>query len=254
MKYYPNIVPLSLRVTLFVCAVGLLIYMCVGLSTGYTYIPGKRGGILLSAMPTFFIVGSASALFLSAMLTIIDHYDKRPNELVYKAAKRVLLKLALYLFIAAPLVGLAKDLLQLFGINIFPDLHGFAENYTLYSSDMNDYERYFDVILDNGWVVFLISVLAGFVGIIFIKRGSNKNRFSGALVAFSMLGMSSLFLANSIQDFLSGKIKFRHNIVYADQEVAKFNAILLTDFSLSGVMFTASVFVLVGVITGRIRF
>ena len=257
MKHTPNVVPAPIRLTLAVCAVGLLAYMCAGLATGYTYIPGKRGGFLLSAIPTLLIVGAASALFLTALLTIVDHYDKRPNEPSYSAARRLCLKAALYLFVAAPFIEVAQRLLLLLNIDVFPHLHGLAEDYTFYSSEMNRLARHVDPILNNGVIIALLSAATGGVGILVNKYSSNFKRLAAALVALSMLGISSLMLAKSTQSFFTGEVKtgsrYNKDIVHADKEPAKFNAILLTHFSLGGILLTASAFLLVGTATGRLK-
>lgn len=95
-RHVPNVIPAGIRVVLAVCAVILLVYMSAGLATGYTYVPGKRGGFLLSGLPTLLLIICASALFLASLLTIIDHFDQRPNEATYTATRRWCLRVALY--------------------------------------------------------------------------------------------------------------------------------------------------------------
>ena len=86
-KYKPNVVSLNRRLALAICVVFLLIFALAELATGYTYVLGKRGGYLLSGIPTLMIALSASALCAAAMSMIIDHYDKRENESSYAATR-----------------------------------------------------------------------------------------------------------------------------------------------------------------------
>lgn len=59
-------------------------------------------------------------------------------------------------------------------------------------------------------------------------------------------------LAESTRDFLSGEVKF-DGVIRADENPAKFNAILLTKFAMGGWSFAAGAFVLVAAITDRLK-
>ncbi len=257
--HVPNVVPAKVRIGLAICAVFLLIYMCGGLATGYTYLPGKRGGLLLSGIPTLFIVAAASALFLAALLTIVDHYDRRPNEASYAFTRKTYRRAALYLFIAAPFAELAHRLLLDNGIDIFPNAHGLAENYTFYSPRLHALKRFLDPITSNVLWIGLLSFGTGGVGILIDKysHSAGFRRIASLLISVSMLGVSLFAMAGGAQDFLNGEVKRgRQSAEYtiqAELEPAKFNAILLTHFAMSGMLFTASAFVLVGVATNRIK-
>ena len=253
----PNVVPANVRVALTIAAVCLIAYMCAGMATGYTYLPGKRGGFLLSGFPTLLVVLAASGLFVAALLTIVDHYDKRPNEASYKSLRTSCLKSALYLFIAAPFVELAKRILLLWGVDVFPEVHGLAENYTFYSPELSALVRHIEPITSHGWLIALLAFATGGLGILIDKHSSGLHRLVAALFGISMLGLASLLLASSTQDFLSGKVdagrrSHKHEVRALD-EPAKFNAILLTHFSLGGMMFTASALLLAGALTNRVK-
>lgn len=238
-------------------AIGLLVYMCAGLATGYTYLPGKRGGFLLSAIPTFMMVGAASAAFLAAVLMIVDHYDRRPNEGTYQLARRYCLRIALYLFIAAPFIETAQRILLFFDIDVFPHLHGLAERYTFYSPELSPLARHLDPIVSNGALIFVLSMLVTGLGVLISKFSSGLKRLTAVLMALGMLALSTLLLAKSTQEFLSGEVKggrrYSRYVVRAVEEPAKFNAILLSQFGLFGVIFTGSAFVLVGTAIGRLK-
>jgi len=258
-RHIPNVIPAKARIVLTFCAVGLLIYMCAGLATGYTYLPGRRGGILLSGIPTLFIVAAASSLFLAALLTIVDHYDTRPNEAAYAVTRKTYLRAALYLFIAAPFAELAHRLLLDSGIDVLPNVRGLAENYTFYSPRLHALKRYLDPITSNVIWIGLLSFGTSGIGILVDKysRSAGLRRIGLLLISVSMLGVSLFAMAGGAEDFLDGEVKggSRTNpyTIQAEQEPAKFNAILLAHFALSGILFTASAFVLVGVITNRIK-
>ncbi len=242
-------IPAKVRIALALGAVVLLLYMCAGLATGHTFIPGKRGGFLLSGLPTLFIVLAASALFLASLLTIVDHYDKRPNEATYAATRKACLKAALYLFIAGPFVELVH---RLWGVDVFPEVHGLAESYTFYTPKLQALTRYVDPILNNVVAIGLLSLATGALGMLIDKSSSKLRRIGGLLIGISMLGLSILMLASYARDFFMGEVKAgRRLVVQAEQEPAKFNAILLTHFMLGGILFTASAFILLTAATGR---
>jgi hypothetical protein len=227
--------------------------MVAGVATGYTYIPSKRGGLLLSGLPTLLIVLCASALFLASLLTIFDHYDKRPNEATYVAIRKACLKGALYLFIAAPFVELAHRLLPLWGVDLLPDVHGLAENSTFYSPRLGALTHHLDPILGNALAIGLLAAATGGLGLLINKYSTTSRRIATALVGVSMLALSVLMLAGFTKDFLTGEVKAgrRHNryVIKAEEEPAKFNAILLTNFVLGGTLFTGSAFSLLVVAT-----
>ena len=79
-NYKPNFIPLKTRVWLLIGVVFLLLFTLAEFAIGYTFLSGKRGGVLLSGIPTFMVAFASLSLCLAAFLTIVDHYDKRPNE------------------------------------------------------------------------------------------------------------------------------------------------------------------------------
>ncbi len=238
-------------------SVSLLIYMCAALATGYTYLPAKRGGFLLSGLPTLLLVLAASGLFLAALLTIIDHYDKRPNEASYAALRRYSLRAALYLFIAAPLVEALHRLLLVGNIDVLPQVHGLAEHSTFYSPGLNQYAQYVAPIEAHGWLLLLLMLVTAGLGAVIDKYSSKLKRVTMGLFSVSMLCLSTMMLTNTTHDFLTGEVtagrRSHKYTVHAEREPAKFNAILLTNFAMGGVMLTFSTFGLVVVLTGRLK-
>lgn len=257
MRYHvPNVIALRVRIALALCAVVLLMYMAAGLATGYTYIPGRRGGYLLSGLPTVLIVLSASALFFAALLTIVDHYDRRPNEVFYVIARGSSLRAALYLFIAAPFVEMTMSLLLASGIDVSRYFHGFAGNCTFYDASLQPLARFLDPVFDYGWLIALLSLGAGGIALLIDEHPSIPRRFVALLLGTSLLGGSLFWLAGSSREFLLGQVKagrrFNQYVVRADQDPAKFNAILLTKFTLGGMVFTGSAFLVIAAATGRL--
>lgn len=257
-KHRPNFIPLKTRVFLAVCALFLLAFVLAELAIGYTYLPGRRGGFLLSGIPTLMIAISAATLLLAAVLTIVDHYDRRPNEESYKAVKLVCFKISFYLFVAAPFVELFESLLSLGGINPFPKFHGIAEQYSFYSPELKVYAHYLAPIKNSESSILILSILLLGVGF-FVEKffAGRAKQFVVLVAAIGMLGLSSVWLTSTTSDLLRGEVtagrRASKRVVHAENEPAKFNAILLTHFSLGGLMFISSAVVILGVITNRIR-
>jgi hypothetical protein len=247
--YRPNKISRRARVLLALSVGLLLLVVGAELATGYTYLPGKRGGLLLSGIPTLAIAASLIALCAACVLTIIDHYDKRPNEDIYKANRRIFLKAAFWLFLAAPFLQLAISLLQLAGVNL-PTFPGIANHYTLHSSELQQYVRYVNPVLDRALLIGLVSALLGGLGLLMEKLSpGQRKRSTAVLIGAGLLGLSSLLLASATRNFLSGEVETgrRHyrEVVRAENSPAKFNAVLLTHFGIGGILFSASIATLV---------
>ena len=252
----PNVIPSMVRVALVIWAVCLFAYICAALAIGYTYVPGKYGGgIFLSGFPTLLVVLAASGLLLAALLTVVDHYDRRPNEASYVLLRKHCLRIALCLLVSAPLTEIAIQVLAISGIGAFPEIHGFAENYTFYSGEMGDFLQYVEPIANSAWLiafVFLTGALA-----YLIERYSELHRLAVALFAIALLNLSVLAFANSTKDFLSGRVDVGSGSsvreIRAVDEPALFNSVLLTGFSVGGTLFAASLLLLAGALTDRPR-
>ena len=89
-EYRPNIIPLSTRIAHSASALFLLGYGVIGLFQDDIYVPGRASkGMHLhgsAAIAMFCAMLAAVAILVS---TVMDHYDKRPNEGIYgRFAKR----------------------------------------------------------------------------------------------------------------------------------------------------------------------
>ncbi len=257
-KHRPNSFTLRSRVALALAALFLLVFVVAELATGYTYLPGKRGGLLLSGIPTLLIALSATALIVAALLTIVDHYDRRPNEQAYKSARSTCFKMALYLFFAAPFLELAELFIRAAGFEIFPRFRGLADTYTLYSPQLHGYVIYLSPILDHEVLIGAVSI-----AMLLLAYGIQrfwKQRFERLvllLISTGICGLSMVWVANSAESFLTGEVtagrRSTKQVVYASREPAKFNAILLTHFTLGGLMLVGSGLGVLGVLTNRIK-
>lgn len=100
----PNQFPLRARLAIGVFGGLFLQFACVAAANGLVHLPGKRGSVMLSGLPTLLIALASLSLFAASALYILDHHDRRPNEALYQAGRRFLGGLAFALFLAAPLL------------------------------------------------------------------------------------------------------------------------------------------------------
>lgn len=131
------------------------------------------------------------------------------------------------------------------GIMIFPTFHGFAEKYTFYSPELKRYAQWLKPITDRGLITTLIVIaLMGGDGLL---RRFFPERFPNIQMLFAttgMLGLSGSLLVHATEQFLLGNVSFGRHSQYAASaitEPAKFNAVLLSEFTMGGVMFIASI-------------
>lgn len=208
--------------------------------------------MLVSGIPTLMIAGAAFSLSVAAFLTIVDHYDKRPNEHHYQTIKVICYKAAFYLIISAPFVELFEFVLLGQGIDIFPHFNGFASDYTFYAPELKQYLPYIDALLEYGpyfgGVSFVMLVAAA---VSHRYSAETPTRINAILFSLSLFGLSCLMLLFLTQDFLVGAVKEDGNVYMAINQPAKFNAILLTQFILASSMFLTSFVAFTGIITNR---
>lgn len=253
-KYKPNVIPLKIRVWLAIAAAFLSLFALAEFATGYTFLPGKRGGVLLSGIPTVMIAVASLALCLAALLTIVDHYDKRPNEHHYRRVKSWCYKATFYLFIGAPFVEILEHILRHKGIGVFPDFHGFARTFTFYSPDLQRFQSYIDPLADMFLAIVGVSILLILLGMVLVKYFPRVPKRYGFLFgAWGFLGFWYVFLVSTVQDFLLGEIATNGVVYSAINEPAKFNAVLLMHFLIAAFMLLASAAFIVGIITKRLK-
>lgn len=87
--YCPNHIPRGLRAKYIVQASLLAAYTSYGLYVDDIYIPGKRGpGLHFHGVAALLISAAVLAAVLNMSSVLVDHYDKRDNELNYKRFAR----------------------------------------------------------------------------------------------------------------------------------------------------------------------
>ena len=150
-RHVPNRFPAALRAMLLVFSVLALFYAVAELAIGYTYLPGKRGGMLLSGVPTLCIAAGSLLLCLSALLVVVDHYDTRDNEGRYKRLRAQALKTGAVLIVIAPLIEIALIFVRV-GSGAEPlSPAGFAADVTWHDGTMKPYAGKVAAITDSGF-------------------------------------------------------------------------------------------------------
>ena len=255
MKFHrPNHVPKRTRILLALTIIVILLYAAAHLVTGYVYIPSKRGGILLSGMSTLMIVVAQIFIALGCAAKIVDHYDTRPNEHKYQQFRHTSFKISLTLFLLAPLAQLVVALLYASGIHV-PNFHGLANEFTFYSPSLKTY----DSILSLDKTTLLPLGLSGafllLIGWLTAKLKLDASmRAQMILIGLGLLLLSIICMNIFMHDFLIGQTELsrrsHHTLVSAISDPAKFNAVLLTKFSVFGLVFTFSLLAVLGGLVG----
>lgn len=254
--YQPNSIPLQLRAMSAVLLLALLVYALSAVLTGYTYVPGKRGGFFLSGIPTLMVVFAAICASVAATLTILDHYDRRPNEATYRAARRRALQLGLIAFVAAPFVQLLDALLLLGGLDLLPRFQGLAHQYTLHSPQLRAYLPTIAPVVAASVPIAVASfVLIGLGWLLHARFAARTRRLVPVLLSLGLFGLAAVMLADTVEAFLAGEVqpgsRRQRAPVTAEAEPAKFNAVLLTRFALGGLLLVGSATLLVAAARGR---
>lgn len=254
--YQPNSVPLKLRALSAVAVVVLLLYVLAALLTGYTYLPGKRGGLFLSGLATLLLVFAALSASIAATLTLLDHYDRRPNEAAYTTARRNALKLAGFALLAAPFVQLLDALLLLAGLDVLPRFQGFAPQVALHSPQWRAYLAPLAPLLDAAAPIALSSFALIGLGLLLHRYFQARTRRGVlALLSLGLFGLATVTLSHSVEALLAGEVQAgsrrqRAPVTAADQP-AKFNAVLLTRFGFGGLLLVGSLTLLIVAAAGR---
>ena len=129
-----------------------------------------------------------------------------------------------------------------------------VEQFTFYSPDLHRYLSYIDPLVDTSLVVGGVSIVFIVLGWVLMKYFPGLSKRIGILlVALGLFGVSFIFLAFTIQNFLLGEVE-EHSVVYkAINEPAKFNTVLLMYFILADFLLFLSAAVIVGIISKRIK-
>jgi hypothetical protein len=90
IKYTPNHIPVSERITYVILSSILLVYGTVGIVFDDIYIPGRRRpGIHYHGEPAVIMYLAFLCAVANMLSIVVDHYDIRNNETNYKLFARV---------------------------------------------------------------------------------------------------------------------------------------------------------------------
>ena len=82
--HIPNYISPKLRLWYFVTSLFLLLYGAYSIWIDDLYIPGKRGGLHLHQLNAWFMYLALICASIVMLSIIVDHYDKRDNEIKYE--------------------------------------------------------------------------------------------------------------------------------------------------------------------------
>ncbi|NMP31052.1 hypothetical protein HII17_05690 [Thalassotalea sp. M1531] len=82
-NYIPNQISAIDRLWNILFAIGFISYGAYGIYIDDLYIPSKRGGIHLSGESAWIMYAALICGCLYFLSIVVDHYDKRDNELKY---------------------------------------------------------------------------------------------------------------------------------------------------------------------------
>lgn len=103
--YTPNEVPVKERIANAVIALLMVAYGTYGIWNQELYVPIFRGEVTLYGDSLWFAFIAASVGSLYFVLRVIDHYDKRNNEHLYRRFQIILRGVAVLIFIIAILIN-----------------------------------------------------------------------------------------------------------------------------------------------------
>ena len=91
-EFKPNHIPKKIRMFNLIWACVFIGFAIYGWLSGYLHWPGRAGssGVTFTSLGLVFFISALISAALNALLTVIDHYDKRNNETQYKKLSRYL--------------------------------------------------------------------------------------------------------------------------------------------------------------------
>ncbi|SEL62395.1 hypothetical protein SAMN05216262_11566 [Colwellia chukchiensis] len=106
IEFTPNHIPKSTRIFNVLWGLGLIVLAAYAWFVGPITIPGKGNSSGLTYEGNALIIFSIAAVIgaINLFLTIVDHYDKRDNEYLYKNASKYCTCLAVVLVIVASVI------------------------------------------------------------------------------------------------------------------------------------------------------
>lgn len=108
-NYTPNHIPSNERVQNIVVSILLAVYGAYGIWINDLYIPGKRfKGVHLHDVPAWIMYAAFICACLVMLSVVIDHYDRRNNEINYKLFANVFRNLGWGFFILSLIMTLVR--------------------------------------------------------------------------------------------------------------------------------------------------
>jgi len=219
----PNTIIDKLRGILIIAIIAHLCFFIIAITTGFSYVLGKPHPVLISG--TWNLIGSVSIIFLCmGMASILIG-----NEYTVASIKNKYLLISLVLFIIAPIAQLIIILLEQNGIYIH-EFNGILTNHSIQftflkkiTSHINKLYAFVNILEFTGYfLIFWLVLVIKF----FRERLEKYGIIIFCIILF--IGSTVLFISSS-NSYLLGKIEIHSgSIVYAINDPAKFNAILLT--------------------------
>lgn len=107
-RYEPNRISPEQRIAYGALALGLIGYGAWGLANDVLYVPGKRHIHALHGVTLWIMLAAMLCAAAVAVSIVVDHYDRRDNERVYKAIVEYGFKAALLLYLLSPIYSLIE--------------------------------------------------------------------------------------------------------------------------------------------------
>lgn len=108
-SYTPNHIPIGERLLYSLVSVTWLSWALIGLLSGHMFFLMSRGGpIHFTGIPALMFSGAVLTSAAACSVAIVDHYDKRDNEDVYKRLRRRFWWSAAGFFLLACVIGFAE--------------------------------------------------------------------------------------------------------------------------------------------------
>lgn len=83
-SYTPNQIPLGTRILRTLGSLGLIAYGILGVVIDDVVIPGKRNSMHLHGLPAWLMALAMACAAITLIAVVVDHYDRRNNEPVYR--------------------------------------------------------------------------------------------------------------------------------------------------------------------------
>ena len=253
LKHVPNSVPLRLRITLALVIVFLLTWILVQLITGYTFLPGKRGGALLPGTPTLMFAVASAFMVAASALTLIDHYDHRSNEAGYAKLRSWAVKLGVYIYLLILPYLVVEAVFAIHGVKLLPEFRGLGPNLNQHPPSWRGYGESLSGYLDfTRWVGIAFGAVT-LIALLLIERFDKVFRREGAfLLGVSLVGVGACFALTVLVDLFKGEVRLQGQVLDMVRAPELFNAVVFTHFGVAFVVLFAGLGLSIAAATNRL--